>query len=158
MGHTSRAAQCPRVRLKSSDGKNWSSLGQINITNTNQGNYQYQQTNIPAGNIYYRIKEIDDNGYYTLSRIVSLSDNNGGGYSIFPNPADNYIQVTAPYNITGSGSSSLELFDAIGRKLIDNTMGSSTTELNTSGLPNGTYLLRIKNNENIVTQKVLIAH
>ena len=140
----------------SSDGKNWSTLGQINITNTNQGNYEYKQANIPAGNIYYRIEEIDVNGYNTLSRIVSLNGNNGGGYSIFPNPADNYIQVTAPYNITGS--SSLELFDAIGRKLIDNTMTSSTAELNTSGLPNGTYLLRIKNNENIITQKVLIAH
>jgi hypothetical protein len=140
----------------SKDGISWAMLAQVNVVNTNQANYQYQQQNIPSGNLYYRIKEIDDNGYATYSRVVSLNNNKNGGYVIFPNPANNYIEVSAPYGI--SGNSEIELFDAIGRKLIDNTITTSTAELNTTHLPNGTYLLRIKNSETITTQKVLIAH
>jgi hypothetical protein len=140
----------------SKDGISWAMLTQVNVSNINQSSYQYQQQNIPSGNIYYRIKEIDDNGYATYSRIVSLNNNNENAYVIFPNPANSYIEVSAPYGI--NGNSEIELFDAIGRKLIDNTITTSTAELNTTNLPTGTYLLRIKNSENITTQKVLIAH
>jgi len=140
----------------STDGINWQLLTTITITSQNQSNYQYTQENIPAGNIYYRVKEIDNGGAYTLSRVVLLNNEEGTKFVVFPNPANKTIQINAPYGITGN--STLELFDAIGRKLIDNIMDGATTELNTSQLPDGTYLLRIENNENITTQKVLIVH
>ena len=140
----------------STDGINWQLLTTITITSQNQSNYQYTQENIPAGNIYYRVKEIDNGGAYTLSRVVLLNNEEGTKFVVFPNPANKNIQINAPYGITGN--STLELFDAIGRKLIDNIMDGATTELNTSQLPDGTYLLRIENNENITTQKVLIVH
>jgi len=140
----------------STDGKNWNAIKQVNILSADQGNYQFTQENIPSGNIYYRIKEVDNNAVYMYSRVVLLNNKKGNSYVIFPNPANNYIEITAPYSITGN--SSLELFDAIGRKLIENTINNSTAELNTSQLPNGNYMLRIKNNDAIITQKVLIIH
>jgi hypothetical protein len=140
----------------STDGINWTAVKQFNILNSNQSSYQFTQDNIPSGNIYYRIKEIDNDGFYNYSRVVLLSNKKDGGYVIFPNPANSYIQISAPYGVTGNCT--LELYDAIGRKLIDNTISNSTTELNTSQLPNGNYMLRIKNNDAITTQKVLIVH
>lgn len=141
----------------SADGITWSSLAQVDIVNPAQGSYQYQQQNIPAANIYYRIKEIDNNGYYTFSKVVVLdADKAGSSYAIFPNPADNYIEINASYGV--NGNSTVELFDAVGRKLISNIIINATVKINTADLPNGTYLIRIKNNENSTAQKVLIVH
>ena len=101
-------------------------------------------------------EEIDNDGAYMFSRVVLLTNEAETKFVVFPNPANKNIQINAPYGTTGDIS--LELFDAIGRKLIDNTTTNATIELNTSQLPDGTYLLRIKNNDIITTQKVLIEH
>ena len=84
------------------EGKTWLTLTQINITNSSQAGYQFTHQAIPAGNLYYRIKEVDNDGSYTYSRIVLLHNKlNANDYVVFPNPANNYIQVAAPYFTTG---------------------------------------------------------
>ncbi|MGH2566651.1 MAG: hypothetical protein ACRDE5_19175, partial [Ginsengibacter sp.] len=83
----------------STDGRRWNGIGVLNIENTNQNSYQFLQSNIPTGNLYYRIKEIDADGAYTYSNIVLLHNKNTtGSFIIFPNPANNYISISAPYN------------------------------------------------------------
>ena len=51
----------------------------VKISNANQGNYQFLHTNIPVGNLYYRIKEIDIDGAYVYSNIVLLRNKNTSG-------------------------------------------------------------------------------
>jgi len=139
------------------DGATWKTLKQVNVQNASQSNYQCDQQNISSSTIYYRIKEIDNNGFYTYSKIVLLKNKTSSNdYVIFPNPAHNYVQVTAPYGVNGNYS--VDLFDAVGRKIISNIITTSTTELNTSKLPAGSYMLRIKHNDDVTTQKVLIMH
>jgi hypothetical protein len=141
----------------STDGSNWNIAGTLPVTSNTQSNYNFEQENIPSGNIYYRIKEIDDDGSYIYSRIILLNNNNQQNqYVIFPNPANNTIQVIAPYGF--SGNCYVELFDATGRKLTEAEMNSSSIEINTTNFPDGSYMLRIKHNDNISTQKVLIIH
>ncbi|HMG83900.1 MAG TPA: T9SS type A sorting domain-containing protein [Ferruginibacter sp.] len=141
----------------SADGKNWNTAGSIAITSNLQSDYSFEQSNIPSGNIYYRIKEIDEDGSYVYSRIVLLNNNDGQNkYVVFPNPANNTIQVIAPYGV--SGTCTVDLFDATGRKLMETTMNTSNLEINTTNIPDGSYLLRIDHNGNTNTQKVLIIH
>jgi hypothetical protein len=141
----------------STDGNNWNTVGTVAITSNTQGDYNIQQQNLPTGNIYYRIKEIDNDGSYVYSRVFLLDNNNGQTkYVVFPNPASNVIQVIAPYGVTGNCS--IELFDATGRELIGTTMNTSSIEINSTNLPNGSYILRINHDDNITTQKVLIIH
>lgn len=142
----------------STDGATWQTLKQVNVSNASQANYQCDQQNISAAAIYYRIKEIDNNGFYSYSKIVLLKNknNSNNNYVVFPNPAHNYIQVSAPYEVKGDYH--IDLFDAVGRKVFGNTITTSTTELNTSKLPAGTYMLQIKHNDDVSTQKVLIMH
>jgi hypothetical protein len=141
----------------STDGKNWNTAGSVPIISNLQSDYSFEQANIPSGNIYYRIKQIDEDGSYIYSRIILLNNNNQQTkYVVFPNPANNTIKVIAPYGV--SGNCTIELFDATGRKLFQTEMNSSAIEINTSNYPNGSYLLRIDHKDNISTQKVLIVH
>lgn len=141
----------------STDGKNWNTADTIAITSTLQSDYSFEQENIPPGDIYYRIKETDNDGSYIYSRIILLNNNKEQTkYVVFPNPANNTIQVIAPYGITGNCS--IELYDAVGRKLLKTTMNTSSIEINTTGLLNGSYILRINHDDNITSQKVLIIH
>lgn len=141
----------------SADGKIWISIGTVKINNANQGNYRFLHTNIPGGNLYYRVKEIDIDGAYVYSNIVLLRNKNtAGGFVIFPNPANNYITVTTTTN--GAGKTQIILYDAVGRQLTSSIMTGNTEEINTKGFPNGTYVLKIANDGTLTTQKVLITH
>ena len=139
------------------DGKSWSKAGALTINNLSKGNWQFTHTNIPTGNLYYRIKQIDKDGSFTYSRIVLLKNNiKGGGYVIYPNPANNYIAISSGYDAVNKAT--VQLFDATGRLLLNKTITSSTEEINTSLYPRGTYMLRIVNEEEVVTYKVVVQH
>jgi hypothetical protein len=141
----------------SADGRNWIALSQINISNPSQANYQFPHSNIPYGNLYYRIKETDNDGTYVYSKIVLLHNKPGkNSYIIFPNPAADIVSISA--TATFIGTTNIELYDAIGRKLLDKKMTSSTAEITTTQMPTGTYLLRIINGDEIQTQKLVIKH
>ena len=141
----------------SGDSRNWNSIAILNISNTNQSNYQFLHANIPAGNLYYRIKEIDIDGKYVYSNIVVLHDKNAlGSFVIFPNPANNYITITTPTN--GTGKTQIILYDAVGKQLIAETIIGATQQINTTEFPDGTYVLKIINNGTTTAQKIMIMH
>jgi len=140
----------------STNGTNWKTLTEVNVTNQYQSNYQYTQTAIAAGNAYYRILEVDNNGYITYSRVVSLNSTGNNYYIVSPNPANNTLQINASYGIIGNSLATL--YDATGRRLTETVIANNITNINTTQFPDGTYLLRIKHGDNITAQKVLIVH
>ena len=141
----------------SADGKNFNSIDQVKISNTNRSNYQFLHTGIPQGNLYYRIKETDIDNKYVYSDIVLLHNNSSSGtFLIFPNPANNYITVTAPTN--GAGKTQIILYDAVGKKMCSSIMTTTTTDIDTNLLPDGTYVLKAISNGTTTTQKVVIMH
>ncbi len=141
----------------SADGKNWRTAGELNIDNSNQASWQFTHINVPEGNLYYRIQQTDNDGTFIYSRIVLLKNkHNGSGYVIYPNPANNFIAISAGYDVAGKAV--IELYDATGRLLLNKTMTASSKEINTALYPRGTYLLRLINDGNVMTYKVVIAH
>lgn len=75
---------------------------------------------------------------------------------IFPNPADNSINVTLPNGIKGN----LGLYDMAGRAVASEQLDGNTSHymINTSQLPAGTYILMIQGDKLIQSQKVVISH
>lgn len=140
------------------NGNNWKRAGHIPIVNANTGRYGFRHDNIPTGNIYYRIRQTDDDGSYIFSRVILLHNNRRDNqFSIFPNPAGNYISISAPYSEL-TRSITIELYDASGRKLISQSMNASTAFVNTERLPNGTYLLKLLHDDETTVKKVVILH
>ena len=139
------------------DERTWNKIGLVNISNTNQSNYQFLHTHITGGNLYYRIRQVDTDGSYVYSNIVLLRNTaTGNGFIIFPTPANNYITVGASYKI--AGKIKVTLFDAAGKQLFSAIMTSSTKEISVANLPNGPYFLKIDNDRMTTAQKVLIKH
>ena len=139
------------------DGIKWASLGNINIADANRGSYQFTHVNIPTGNLYYRIKQTDKDGQFIYSRVVLLQNKSTkGGYVIYPNPASNFIAISrGPVNNT---TLKIQLYDAIGRKLLDKIITASSEEINVAQISSGTYLLRMIQNNEVYTQKIIVKH
>lgn len=70
---------------------------------------------------------------------------------IYPNPSKSYFTVELDRN----DSSFLEVFDATG-KMVFNADFIKNIEVNSETLNLGIYILRIRNNDKIITQKMLI--
>jgi len=138
------------------DGINWETVNQIKITDRNQTIYQVEQTNIPSGNVYYRIKQIDNNGFYIFSKIVMLNNKTKNSFTIYPNPANNFISIDKGYS--ENKNVTIELFNAVGQKLFDKRILTSSEKIQTAGFPNGTYLLKLIDNDEVKTYKIIIKH
>jgi hypothetical protein len=140
----------------STNAIHWAALDTLEITNAAKGLYEFVHQGIPQGKLYYRIKEIDNDDSYTFSRIVLLQNNSQAAFVVFPNPANNYLQVSFP--VSQAGKTMLELFDPTGRRLYAKPVTASTEEINTGALPEGTYLLKVSANGEGKTQKVVVIH
>ncbi|MES2430011.1 MAG: T9SS type A sorting domain-containing protein [Bacteroidota bacterium] len=140
----------------SNDGINWKTLSLIPITNTEQYAYQTEHNNIPVGNLYYRIKQVDRNGQYIFSKIVMVKSNATNNFTVYPNPATDHIYIDKNY---GVGANSLaELYNAVGQLLMTKKIINDREVLKTAQLADGTYLLKILNSEEVKTYKILIRH
>ncbi len=141
----------------STNGSRWTALHEIPIVSSTRGAYEYQHQLIPQGNLYYRIKQVDNDGTYTYSRIMLLQSAKGrAAFVVYPNPVNNAIQVAAPSGITGKIM--MELFDGIGRKIFSKEMQGSNDEIRTSAFAEGTYYLKISATDYVQTQKISVVH
>jgi len=68
--------------------------------------------------------------------------------SIYPNPASTYINIKSQTPIT-----SVEIFDAIGRKVITK---NETTKLRVDLLTSGVYVLKVISENEIFTKRIII--
>jgi len=142
----------------SANTRTWQQLGRLLITDHTKANWQFTHVEIPTGTLYYRIKQTDRDGLVTYSRIVLLNNKTkNGGYVIYPNPANNFVAVSA----AGSNSNKktvIQLYDGAGRILLSKPMLSSSEEINTAHIPDGSYMLRVVNENESETYKVNIKH
>lgn len=81
-------------------------------------------------------------------------------YSTFPNPATDVLNVK--YNLFEEAEIFISIIDANGRVVVTNKLkkqsaGEYKTELNTSGLSNGSYVLSIKINQQTINNKFVIS-
>ena len=98
---------------------------------------------IDIANIAYN----DDDLNWFENKLITLSLNNQieKTISIYPNPTSSIL------NFKGLISENIEVtvYDILGKKILTNKLDMSST-LNVSTLENGTYILKIKNHDNIL--------
>lgn len=146
---------------KSFDGINFGVTGSVAYKHPTAAQNQYTFTDGSASNtdkVYYRIREVDNNLYYTLSSVVMVRLTNDRTLQIWPNPATSQVNV----NITVSSAQStyVELLDLTGKKLVSQQVnlvpGSNSVVLkNLNAFSSGVYLLKVfidgeNNNQKIV--------
>ncbi len=126
---------------RSVNGIDWDVLSWIE----GQGNsselrsYTYQDFFPIVGNNYYRLKQMDVDGAFTYSSVVSINiDRVVDGLKVFPNPVADVL------NIYDGGRDAdwdhMAIYDAFGRKI--NPTIISNTQILVTDLPSGIYFLQ----------------
>ncbi len=113
-------------------------------------------TGIKATKIYYRLKMVDKDGKFEMSKVVSVTlANQGLRFIIKPNPAKNYFVIT--HDASASSDALVNIIDFSGRSVFKQTITlSGEQKINISALPKGVYMVTIKTGYNITTQKLVI--
>jgi len=81
---------------------------------------------------------------------LSVNDNNLQNVIIYPNPTNTIL------NIENAENSSIEVYDLLGRVVLFENNISINNQLNVSNLPIGTYLIKITNNNKVITDKFIV--
>jgi len=66
------------------------------------------------------------------------------GINVYPNPTNDILNITISSEL--SGNASVEVYDALGKLVIKETLTSETTSINTSKLEDGIYVYKVINN------------
>jgi hypothetical protein len=151
---------------RSSDGVNFTAIGNMPYQESNTVNTAYQYADNGAygigGTLYYRIRETETGGQLIYSKIVSVKlDTAAGKLTVYPNPAKN--MVTVSFTMTASEAISLRLFDTNGSQLWQRvyqaSAGQNSLQIDRmSTLPDGIYLLQWFDGLNPRMVKVFVQH
>ena len=138
---------------RSLNGRDYSAIAFVNTkaVNGNSNNaidYSYVDANAANTTFYYRLKQVDANGRFSISRVVILTKSRNGTFvqaSIYPNPVADNLNV----KVTSSESKTVTLVvsDAYGRtiarKVVNVTPGENTFSINLKGAIQGNYFLNM---------------
>jgi hypothetical protein len=108
-----------------------------------------------ASQSYYYVDDVrvSTDSLYGLSIGVNQLERQGSYFSVYPNPTNN---GTIKIEIPSRQIASLEITDALGQTVYYRKSISSSQTLDLSFLGNGTYIVTLKNNNTISSNKLLI--
>lgn len=136
----------------STDGIYFTSIATLPAKNEIKNNYYFSDLN-PIGKLYYRLKMIDIDQTFSYSEIVEINYDKETAIQIFPNPANTSIRINGL-----NGLSIIELTNMQGQVISSIRTISNIIEMPTNEMKNGIYQLKISNNQQVQTEKVVIQH
>jgi Leucine-rich repeat (LRR) protein len=123
---------------RSTDGTTFHSIGQVK-GNNKASSYQFVD-NQPFVTTYYRLRQIDFDGTETLSNIVSVvQKGKGKALIIYPNPVSNTLTVENTEE-DDEEVGNFQIINLLGQQVLSGKTGQG---LDVSALPQGTYVLRV---------------
>jgi hypothetical protein len=149
---------------RSTTGNNWTRIGFVPGVGNSQilQKYTYTDKGLSNGRYFYRLKQVDLDGRFSYSRVLSAAVDGKYSFSLeqnFPNPASGNTVI--PYSVPVRAKVLISLFDVQGRviKVLVNESkepGYYTHGLSTSGLARGIYYYRMQSDEFSATRKLVI--
>ena len=145
---------------RSTDGEKWEYLGFVEGHGTtgeahpdSYRDYQFTDQQPNDGINYYRLKQIDFDGAFEYSNILSIeyqisnSDSYRNKLRIFPNPATDQLNIL---NVEGEAT----IFNILGQPLKQFSIVGLQFSMNISDLSKGQYILHIQpKNEKIIIKR-----
>jgi len=125
---------------RSADSKAFAAIGKVyGLNGINTNNYSFTDNATLPGTNYYRLKQVDDDGKFVYSNVVSVQfSSNTSRFVISPNPATNNVNINIP---AGDVVSKIIFYDATARKVIDENVPANVSfkQFDVSSLPAGNY-------------------
>jgi uncharacterized repeat protein (TIGR03803 family) len=110
--------------------------------------YRFTDQHPLNGINYYRLKQVDIDGAFTYSKIVTIQTGQPAKVVLSPNPASNQLTVQLP---AGTRVTKACILDAGGRLVVQQNIPpqSATVSINIRQLPKGWYTLRLTGAETV---------
>lgn len=137
---------------RSTDGKQWATIGSVKAAGTARlaNQYQFADERPVNGQNLYRLKMIDLDSTFAYSKVEALTVNNG--VSIYPNPVANILHIQQE---AGERVAQVFIHDAIGRLAKES---AAETDVDVSKLSRGKYVVTVVYaNGTSATSNVLIS-
>ena len=126
-------------------------ISKVASQNTPGRHVYYARDDSPAyGTNYYRIKQVDTDGKYSYSDIISIKVMNADKLTIRPNPANNFIVL--------SGIDKAErviLYSITGQMLLEWRHVNGNQQLNISDLQKGMYIIKVLHHNGEAIHKII---
>ncbi|TAK35083.1 MAG: T9SS type A sorting domain-containing protein [Saprospiraceae bacterium] len=129
---------------RSFDANNWELAGFVpgHGTSLEVRQYSFADGAVFSGTTYYRLKQVDFDGRFEYSKVVSVNKNkDAGSLSIYPNPAADYLYFTK--GVDGE----ILFYNLPGQLLLRQTFESPQDGVDISSLGNGQYILLANGND-----------
>lgn len=139
---------------RSANSNSWTTITSIPAAGNSQVKKSYSTTDLSPlkGINFYRLKQVDINNRSEYSQIKSIAFSTTN-VLITPNPASDKVNI---YFDNNNRNVKIELFDHAGRLVNIQHSRLSHATINTSSFSKGTYILRITDEKNVITRKVIV--
>ncbi len=145
---------------RSLDARSFQKIGEVAAAGFSNGLQRYSFTDRSFGNqlqtVYYRLRSVDLDGTFSLSRAVSLQPRGAGQLAgVYPNPVRKAGMVTVT---SGVLASEVGLWDMLGRKIPVRTssLADGSLQVDLNGVVSGLYLLKLTTSQGIVSHKLVV--
>lgn len=143
---------------RSKDGTNWETLDFVKGygNSLQERNYKYYDLQPLRGVNYYRLKQVDNDGTFEYSKIVSVTTKaaESFAFTLYPNPTKEGFTL----ELTGTNevSFSLQLIDQLGRVIQEwNKLEGTNHTFDTSHLASGFYTVIARNEQQSFVQRLV---
>jgi PKD repeat protein len=121
--------------------------------------YQYTDRQLMSGvEYYYRLKQVDFDGGYEWSKIISgsLSSDFNTIFQAFPNPATDVVNIL--YQDEQSRSGQLQVYNTLGERINQYELTNGLVEVPINNWSNGIYFMSLYVGGALVKQERLVKH
>lgn len=126
---------------KSVNGTEYENIGQVKAANnTSKSNYSFTDEKPQTGVSYYRLKQVDTDGKFTYSKVVSVNRTIAENITLFPNPASNYLVIKG----TSTERLDVKVYSATGQLMLKGNY-TSGEQIAINKLTPGMYVAMINN-------------
>jgi hypothetical protein len=139
----------------SSDNINWRRINEVAHQQINPA-YQYTHVPVSSSHHFYRLTQTDLDGRTKDlgTRMISGNIDIAGSIQIYPNPAQDYINIRLESNAT---LIRVQILSVDGRVLVERTLTLSNNRISLKDLANGTYFIKVQNGDEQSTKAIIIA-
>ncbi len=139
----------------------WNMVGKVQgrETTNSMSRYQFIDKQLPVVNnkfssIYYRLKQIDFDGNFEYSKVVSINLNTKviDEIIVYPNPNSGSFTIS----INDNKQKLIQVFDVLGNLVYEFLTAESTTNLTFPNSFKGIYFLSIQTNERRYNTKIIV--
>ncbi len=131
---------------RSSDSKSWLEI-KTQAAKGTASKYETLDEKPHYGINYYRLKMVDNDGSFTYSKTVAIdwTKPSSKQWSVYPNPVKDKLYISGNEDV--AGKQAIQVLDISGKTILNTTINQLRNGLSINGLPNGSYILDIKDKQ-----------